>query len=70
MIVENRLKEIMDRAGMKDEELAYLSGLTRMTIYHAKSGRGITLLNAQKIARVLRERVSNIWPEEAEEKAA
>lgn len=55
---------------MTDVQLAFLTGLPRMTIFNARRGKNITLRTAQLIAGALGEPLESIWPNQSQEKVA
>ena len=66
MSIRNKLGEIMDAKGVSDPELAFMTGLNRMTIYKSRLGGNVTIKNAKAIAKALGESVDAIWPEDEE----
>jgi DNA-binding XRE family transcriptional regulator len=62
--------DIMESKHISWRELVELTHLTRMTLYNASKGKGVTLTTAQAIAKALSEPIENIWPTENNEEAA
>ncbi len=60
--IGNSLKEWRNRAGLTQEELARLTGVTRLTIIALEKGNYVpSLLLAMKCARVFKCRVEDIF---------
>lgn len=59
----NRLKEIREKKGMSQEELSEKSGVSRTTISELETGKKevTTNITLEKIAKVLEEKISNIF---------
>lgn len=61
--MENRLKEIREKQGISQEELAEISGISRTTISELENGKKqvTTNITLEKIANALGKKVSNIF---------
>lgn len=64
------MSDIMESKNISWGQLIELTGLTRMTLYNASKGKGVTLTTAQAIAKALAEPIEKIWPTEKLEEVA
>lgn len=63
MVLVNKLDDILKAKNIGIEDLAYTTKLTRMTIFNACRGNGVTLNTAMLIARSLNVKIEDIWQE-------
>ena len=61
MILINKLDELLETKGVSSEDLSCSTGLTRMTIFNARKGSGVTLNTAILIAQALDVSIEDIW---------
>jgi DNA-binding Xre family transcriptional regulator len=61
MNIESQIDAIMEAKGITVDQLIEKTGLPRMTIFNARSGKNVTLRTALKISEALDEKMESIW---------
>lgn len=61
MIIRNKIDLFMEEKALNDEQLAFMTSLTKMTIYNARMGKNITLSTAIKITEALGETLDSVF---------
>jgi len=59
----NRIKEIMGKRGIKQEQLSKMTGINQGTLSKIINGKGISLKTARKIADALVYPIDHLWPD-------